>query len=157
MHLEDGWFSNNRTDTSLLVTKLDAFVFLCWAHTNCMSVCDLTWSTLIHDNRHGLTVEKSRTVVQWAPFNTRTHAHISHLRSEDNILNLSYECAIYKKCDSLRKENYATLYKALTFNILTACIFNCDISMWIQDAASMNLNTYTFTFYHYIWTENILH
>lgn len=73
---EDGWLSNNRTDTSLLVTKLDAFVFPREAHTECMSVCKLTWSTL-HDNGPGLTVAMPRTVCTVASFNTYTGACFS--------------------------------------------------------------------------------
>lgn len=43
---EDGWLSNNRTDTSLLVTKLDAFVFPRGAHMEYTPVCDPRYMTM---------------------------------------------------------------------------------------------------------------
>lgn len=107
---EDGWLSNNRTDTSLLVTKLDAFVFPRGAHIGYTPVCDPRYMTMD-------LVSPRQRLARFARWHRSTHtytrAHVSHLWSEDHVLNLTlsvrifserYECTIYKKCDDLRRK-----------------------------------------------------
>jgi len=105
---EDGWFSNNRTDTSLLVTKLDAFVLPRGAHTKYVHVrphvIHATWTMSLATC---LTEATPRTVCTVAHVHTYTRTCFSFLKSENHVLSLTlsvkifskYECTIYKKCE----------------------------------------------------------